>query len=173
MYLCTGVVKRKWGSLFFVFFGNNDKNMEKILFERWLCYDFQHNFHWRLGICCTVIRVYLYHTHKTLGPISERSWDTNFPLLYWTKTTFQWNAHRFLPKTLDNCRWISATFVFFAVRNLITEHCSQSDTHHNSSSIVLVLLTTYTSVSCDEIFTMLLEDLLKTSPLTAICSIAL
>ncbi len=187
---------------------------------------FQHNFHWCLSICCTVIRVYLYHSHKIPGPISERGCDTNFPPLCWTLYvlwlkkcyyTVQYslgsravkqctnnclrgeNKHRQLrrlfglfvlshptcvrsytssrpfkksqthfrpcwtlivssPLTLDDCRWISAVLVFFTIKNLITECCLQSDTCRNGSSIVLVLLTMYTSVSRDKIFTMLPEN---------------
>ncbi len=48
---------------------------------------FQHNFCWPLSICRTMIRVHLYRTHKTPGPINERSCGTNFPLLCWTETT--------------------------------------------------------------------------------------
>ncbi len=49
---------------------------------------FQCNFHWCLSICCTVIQVCLYHTHKTVGSIPKRSCDTNFPLLCWTEPEF-------------------------------------------------------------------------------------
>ncbi len=42
--------------------------------------------------------------------------------------------------------------------HLITKRCSQLDTCCNGSSIVLVLLTTYTSVSRDKIVTVLPEN---------------
>ncbi len=61
--------------------------MEKFYLKGDTVTTFQHNFHWCLSICHTVIQVYLYHTHKTLGPISEKSWDTDFLLLRWTETT--------------------------------------------------------------------------------------
>ncbi len=72
---------------FFVFFENNGKNMEKIYLKGNTVTTFQNDFHWRLSICHTMLWVYLYRTHKTFGPISERSCDINFPFLHWTETS--------------------------------------------------------------------------------------
>ncbi len=111
-----------------------------------------------LNICYTAIWVYLYHTHKTLGPISERSCDTNFPLLCWTEAASRPVCLYTLKKDENQTRRGWGIQWMFENINLITECWSQSDTCCNGSSIGLVLLTMYTSISRNKIFTMLPEN---------------
>ncbi len=118
------------------------KKWEKIYFKGDTVTTSQLNFHWRLSICRTVIRVYLYCMHKILGPISERSCNTNFPLLRWTETASHPVCFSSLIKDENLMGWGLGIPAMSKNINLITQSCSQLDTHCNGSSVVLVLLTT-------------------------------